>query len=205
MRNKDIPSIAICVIFAAVLWFIIFVVKPLNFWASMLCGIILLLMTAALFDRAFFKIGKLKPRYIIIGIISAVLLYGVFYVGNYLSAFIIPLKDEQIANVYMNRNGTNPYFIFAALLLVIGPGEELFWRGFVQKKLSERYGLKSIFIAAVLYAVVHVVTLNLMLIIAALVCGLFWGGLYYREKSLYPVIVSHALWDITVFLLLPFS
>ncbi len=198
-------SVIISVVIAAVLWFIIFVVRPLNFWASMCLGLALLLLTALISDRALFQIGKLKPRHILIGILSAAILYGIFYVGNILSALIIPLKDEQLAGVYMNRDGTNPLVIFAALLLVIGPGEELFWRGFIQKRLTERYGVKAVVLAAVLYAAVHIVTLNFMLIMASLVCGLFWGALYYKEKSPYPVILSHAVWDVTVFLLLPFN
>jgi membrane protease YdiL (CAAX protease family) len=205
MRSNVLFKIATSTAFAALLWFVIFVLKPLNFWLSMCCGIILLFIMAALFDADLLKISKMKPRYIILGILSAGILYGVFYLGNYISAFIIPAKDVQIASVYMNRNGTNPYVIGLALLLIIGPGEEIFWRRFIQKTLTEKYGIKSVAITAVLYAAVHTVTLNFMLIMASLVCGLFWGALYYKEKSLYPVMISHALWDITIFLLLPFK
>jgi len=205
MRNKVLFKIAAGSALAAVLWFVIFILKPLNFWASMCCGIILLLLTASLLDPGPIKIVRVKPGHILTGIAAAAVLYGVFYLGNYISSFLIPLKDQQIASVYMNRNGTNPYIIGAALLLIIGPGEELFWRGFIQKTLTEKYGTKSVVITAVLYAAVHAVTLNFMLIMASLVCGLFWGALYHKEKSLYPVIISHALWDITVFLLLPFK
>ena len=205
MRKNSNWAVITGVVIAALLWFIIFVVRPLNFWASMCMGITLLLLMALILDRTLFQIGKLKPRHILIGILSAAILYGIFYVGNILSTLIIPLKDEQLAGVYTNRAGTNPLVIFAALLLVIGPGEELFWRGFIQKRLTERYGGKAVVIAAVLYAAAHIVTLNFMLIMASLVCGLFWGALYHKEKSLYPVILSHAVWDVTVFILLPFN
>lgn len=205
MNKKHITKIYVAVIFAAILWFIIFVVKPFNFWLSMSCGVLLLILMATLFDRQLIKAGKFKPRHIIIGILSAVVLYLVFYVGNYLSAFLIPLKDAQITSVYMNRNGTSVYVIGVALMLIIGPGEEIFWRGFVQKTLSKDLGTKSIVITALLYTSIHVVALNFMLIMAALVCGLFWGALYYREKSMYPVIISHAIWDVSVFLLFPYK
>lgn len=203
-KNYD-SKIAFSVFFATILWFVIFVVKPANFWFAMSCGIFLLIVTVFLFDREVFKLGKLKLRYLGIGVGSAVVLYGVFYIGNYLAAFVIPAKDSLIHNVYMNKAGTNPAIIITCLLLIIGPGEELFWRGYIQKSLSIKFGSKSIFIAALLYTAVHVVTLNLMLIMASLVCGLFWGALFYKEKSLYPVIISHALWDITIFLLLPLN
>ncbi|SHI03930.1 hypothetical protein SAMN02745823_02084 [Sporobacter termitidis DSM 10068] len=203
--NRQYIKITITVVFAAVLWYVIFVVKPMNFWLSMCCGILLLLLAAGLSDRTIFKIGPFKLKYAVLGIISAAVLYAIFYIGNDLSSLILPMKDSQIANVYMNRNGTSIYVISALLLLIIGPGEAIFWNGFVQKALMEKHGIKSVVIAAALYTVVHIVTLNFMLILAALVCGLFWGALYFRTRNLYPVIISHALWDMTVFVLLPFQ
>jgi membrane protease YdiL (CAAX protease family) len=44
-----------------------------------------------------------------------------------------------------------------------------------------------------------------MLIMAALVCGAFWGLLYMLNKNLLTVLVSHALWDVAVFILFPIS
>jgi membrane protease YdiL (CAAX protease family) len=45
---------------------------------------------------------------------------------------------------------------------------------------------------------------NPMIILAAAVCGIFWGGLYLRFRS--PVLnaVSHTVWDLLVFVILPF-
>jgi uncharacterized protein len=43
-----------------------------------------------------------------------------------------------------------------------------------------------------------------MLVLAAAACGLFWGFLYLRFKSVLLTAVSHALWDLTVFILIPF-
>jgi hypothetical protein len=44
-----------------------------------------------------------------------------------------------------------------------------------------------------------------MLIVAALVAGLFWGWMYMRYNSMVMNIVSHTVWDIAVFLILPFN
>ena len=44
-----------------------------------------------------------------------------------------------------------------------------------------------------------------MLIMAAMVCGIFWGGLYWlMPNHLKAIIVSHALWDAAAFVWLPF-
>lgn len=203
--NKAVARVAVSTIIAASIWYVIFIIKPLNFWLDMCVGILLLMLTTIAFAKAVFKIGKPSWRHVLIGIISAAVLYGIFFIGNAVSGVIFPFKNAEINSVYMNGSGTNPFVIGAALLFIIGPGEELFWRGYIQKILLEKFGIKSIFIAALLYTAVHIVTLNFMLIMAALVCGLFWGALYYKEKNIYPVIISHALWDVTVFLMLPFN
>ncbi|HHX51710.1 MAG TPA: CPBP family intramembrane metalloprotease, partial [Clostridia bacterium] len=44
---------------------------------------------------------------------------------------------------------------------------------------------------------------NLVLIIAALVAGMLWGFLYWKSKNLVPCIVSHCLWTVSIFLLVP--
>ena len=92
------------------------------------------------------------------------------------------------------------------LLFITSPGEEIFWRGFVQKRFVERFGArKGWLIASAVYAAVHIASGNFMLTMAALVAGLFWGWLYQRERNLVPCIVSHALWTVTIFILLPIS
>lgn len=90
------------------------------------------------------------------------------------------------------------------ILLLIGPGEEFFWRGFIQRRWQNRFGpLAGWVLASALYSLVHLGSGNVMLVLAALVCGLFWGGLYLRCRSLLSVAVSHALWDILIFVLFP--
>jgi membrane protease YdiL (CAAX protease family) len=60
-------------------------------------------------------------------------------------------------------------------------------------------------LATSLYTAVHVATGNMVLVLAALVCGIFWGWLYMRYKSMLINVVSHTVWDILVFLILPFA
>ena len=90
------------------------------------------------------------------------------------------------------------------MLLVIGPGEELIWRGFFQRRLFIIYGGLTGYIgASLVYAAVHVFTGNTMLVLAALTSGLFWGLIYWRTGSVLAVCFSHALWDILVFIMFP--
>jgi len=92
------------------------------------------------------------------------------------------------------------------MLLIIGPGEELFWRGYLQRRFGTKFGKMAGFIlATTLYTAVHIATGNFVLVLAALICGLFWGWLYMRFNSMIINVISHTVWDIGVFLLLPFT
>ncbi|WP_297421463.1 CPBP family intramembrane glutamic endopeptidase [Clostridium sp.] len=200
-NNKVIIS---SLIIATILWFIIFVVKPFNFWIEMALSILLLAAIALFSERNKISFRSIKLRHILIGIISAIILYFVFYAGNILSGYLFPFKDAQISSVYSNRAQGNSLFIGVLLLFIIGPGEEIYWRGFIQNNLVKKFGEnKGYIFSTLLYAGVHIITFNFMLVIAALVCGIYWGWIYKKEKSLIPIIISHAIWDFTVFVLFP--
>jgi len=201
---KSSSYVILSLIIAAFLWYLMFVIKPMNFWFEMSLSILILIAMALLTRDNLLHLGKIKLRHIIIGITSAVVLYFVFYVGNIITGYIFPFKDGQVLSVYSNRAQGNSLLIGVLLLFIIGPGEEIFWRGFIQNTLSQKLGENYGYILSVLlYSGVHVVTGNFMLIIATFVCGVFWGWIYKKEKSLYPVIISHAIWDVAIFIIFP--
>ena len=100
----------------------------------------------------------------------------------------------------------NPTVIALLLLFIIGPAEEIFWRGFIQRRLSARWNADLGFAATTfLYTFVHIWSFNFMLIMAALVVGFCWGIIYrFFPKSLTALIISHAVWDVCAFVLFPF-
>lgn len=200
-KNK---VIIFSLIIAAILWFVIFVLKPFNFWIEMGVSILVLVMVALFSEKNLISFRNVKLRHILIGIISAIILYFVFYTGNIISGYLFPFKDAQISSVYSNRAQGSSLLIGVLLLFIIGPGEEIYWRGFIQKNLAKKFGEnKGYIFATLLYAGVHIITFNFMLVVAALVCGIYWGWIYKKEKSLVPIIISHAIWDFTVFVLFP--
>lgn len=143
-------------------------------------------------------------RAIFSGIASAASLYAIFWLGNSLSQLLFPFAQPQISSIYDIRSQGEALMIASILLFVTSPGEEIFWRGFVQRRLVQRYGPRSGWLlAAVIYAAVHIASGNFMLTMAALTAGLFWGWLYQREQNLVPCIISHSLWTVTIFILLP--
>lgn len=147
-----------------------------------------------------------RPRFqdLLTGIASAAALYGIFRIGDRLARQIMPAGAEDISAIYQLRTTAPRPLIATALALVIGPGEELFWRGLVQRNLQRRYGtLAGWLLASSAYGAVHLVSENLTLTGAAGTAGLFWGALYAREQRLPPLIISHVAWDIWIFLVAP--
>lgn len=172
-----------------------------NFWIKIGLSVIILCLYSFRWQR---PVVRFRYNSVMIGILSAAVLYGIFSLGNALSSYIIANAGYQIGGIYELGKGSNRVLIFLLLCFITGPGEEIFWRGFLQEKLIHQFGNSAGFILATLiYAGVHVFSMNLMLVFAALVAGAFWGGLYLWKKDLGLVIVSHALWSAFIFAVFP--
>ena len=212
-------NLAIALLTAALLWMYMF--SPWthgapNFWIVMSFSAVTLSALAISFlpdRRSLLKVERPGVQ-LMAGIALAFLLWGVFWVGDKASAFLFDFARPQVDNVYAMKEGLPGWLIALLLLLLIGPAEELFWRGYVQRTLeqvfftSEENSARSRNIAfaltAVIYALVHIWSFNFMLIMAALVAGLVWGLCYRLNPKMLPaLIVSHAVWDALVFIILP--
>lgn len=148
-----------------------------------------------------FKIGWTDA---IIGITSAALLWVVFYIGDVASKWMFDFAAPQVSNIYQLKTNQNLVFVGLALAFIIGPAEEVFWRNYLQGSLTEKYGKYIAFIVTtIVYALVHIWSFNFMLVMAALVCGGFWGLMYMFRRNLTANIISHSLWDVAVFLIFP--
>jgi len=204
-------GLLIGILLAFALWTVVFVVRPLNFWLMMSFSTSLLAAIAFIFGRPLIPRGELTWKNIFMGILAAGVLYAVFQIGNQalilISRFfpaLIPDRAGNITAVYANREILSPILVGILLFFPIGFGEELFWRGFVQRRLASKWTPLWAWLATtLLYAGVHLPTGNPVLILASLTCGVFWGGLYLLTGRLVPVLVSHMVWDPAIFVIWP--
>lgn len=200
----------IAIVTAFVLWFLMFspiTACKVNFWVMMTLSALSLIVLSLCFGRSLI-VGNLRFSWkdIGIGVGSAAVLWGVFWLGNFLSVRMFDFAQGEVADVYAMKTGENQLIIGMLLLFVIGPAEEIFWHGLVQSELTEKIAsLWVIVVTTLIYSLVHLPSFNFMLIMAALVCGLFWSTIYYYNRNLLTVIISHALWDVAVFVLFPIS
>ncbi|MFC1467842.1 lysostaphin resistance A-like protein [Verrucomicrobiota bacterium] len=140
------------------------------------------------------------------GLLSGILLYGVFWLARYVQHLILPEWGDHLRSVYRFGLGASELRIMLTIGFLIGPAEELFWRGFVQDFFTEAEGpWKGFFIGVALYVIAHLVTLNPMLIGAAVIAGGYWALLYRFFKSVTLNIASHVVFDLLAFVILPFN
>ena len=196
------------IILAAVLWTVMFspwTAPHVNFWWMMTGSACTLSLCATLFSPGWWKRVHFTPANIIWGVVIAVALWGIFWLGDKVSQLMFDFARPQVDTIYGMKEGESPWLLTALMLFLIGPAEEIFWRGYVQENFSKRWNPNIGFVVTTLiYALVHAGSFNFMLIMAALVAGAAWG-LHYRlfPKYFAAIIISHALWDVAVFIWFP--
>lgn len=183
---------------------------PLDFWAWLALTIAAVVVLAIAVDGRYVR--RLKEdlrssplRKVGLGLVSAAVLYTVFAAGREAALALFPFASTGIDQVYALKSGVPVARIILLIVLLIGPGEELFWRGFFQENAGAGARRAAGYVlASLLYASVHAASGNIMLVLTAAVCGFFWGGLYLRFRSPLLNAVSHTFWDLLVFVILPF-
>jgi hypothetical protein len=206
-------AVAACGAVAAVLFIALFRFRhlgPLDFWAWLAMNIAVVVALGFAVDRGYgrriredFRSGPLRK--VVIGVVSAIALYAVFAAGRTAALGLFSFASEGIERVYALRSGVPLFRVALLIAVLIGPGEELFWRGFFQENAGAGTGGRAGFIlTSLLYTSVHLASGNIMLVLAAAVCGVFWGWLYLRFRSPLLNVVSHTVWDLLVFVILPF-
>jgi len=200
------PFLAICI--AAVLWFVMFspwTAPHVNFWVMMTFSGLTLTTYSTWASPGWWKDIRLDLNNILLGVALAAVLWGVFWVGDKLSSLMFDFARPQVDMIYGMKEGENPWVLTALMLFIIGPAEEIFWRGYLQKSFSKKWNPNMGFVVTTLmYSLVHVSKFNFMLIMAAAVAGFVWGLAYrfYPEKF-GAILLSHALWDCAVFIWFP--
>jgi membrane protease YdiL (CAAX protease family) len=135
------------------------------------------------------------------GLVMLVVTYGAY---PRLSA-ASPALAAQVKALYAIL-AAGPQWATAALLPFIIIAEELIWRGVVFAALRRRMPLAAtVLLGTALYAAGHAPVGSGLLVVLCLACGLYWSALRAWSGSLVPVLISHLVWDLFVFLLRPLA
>ncbi|GIW96639.1 MAG: sodium extrusion protein NatB [Pirellulaceae bacterium] len=116
---------------------------------------------------------------------------------------------ERIRHLLIEWQQLPTWYLIAALGIVPGVCEELFFRGLVYGAVEKRLGAsRAILLAALLFAAFHVVTPQWLAIerfAPSFVLGLVLGTLRWQARSVLPAMLTHALHNSLLLSLTPFA
>ena len=201
-------KIMILILLAFLLWTVMFspwTAPFVPFWWMMTFSAFTLTVLSSIVSPGWWKCVRWSVSNLLFGIVIAVVLWCVFWVGDKASTWLFDFARPQVNLIYGMKEGESPWLLSCLLLFLIGPAEEIFWRGYVQETFSKKFSPNTGFIlATACYTLVHIASFNFMLIMASMVCGLAWGLLYrFFPQRFSAIILSHALWDAVVFVWFP--
>ena len=133
---------------------------------------------------------------------SRALLFGI---GAYVLAIIISLMlgvALALAGIgdsakIAQKVGSLPIEVLFFAVAISPIAEEVFFRGFLQQKI----GLAP---ASVLFALAHISYFSISEVLGALAIGLLLGIIFKYSKSIYAVIIAHALYNLTSIIMIAY-
>jgi membrane protease YdiL (CAAX protease family) len=189
-------AVLVGLVVAAVAWGLLFALGREGFWPrAAAAGATIGTYALVVLRDDLGRLLRPDPVEVGLGIVAAAVLWVVFFVGDRLVARLFPALSAQVDGLYAVRGETTTARM-PFVLAVIGPAEEVFWRGLVQSRAG-------IVVALVAYALVHVWERKPILLLAALVGGAFWGALFAWRGTLVAPVVSHLLWDLAIIVWFP--
>ena len=91
------------------------------------------------------------------------------------------------------------------MLLFVGLGEELLFRGLLQRDLAKVFGVKGgLILASLIFAVMHLTWRSLPELAFVFIAGLILGALYWKTKNLALPIIVHGANNVMLVAVLPY-
>jgi membrane protease YdiL (CAAX protease family) len=186
-------TVLIGVVIAAGGWGAMFAAGRQHFWTrAALAGAAIALYAVAVEPHVIAHLLT-RPRWeidVALGVGSGALLFVIFWIGEQLLVVVLPTLAAEVGDLYAVRGETKATYV-PLVLAVAGPAEELFFRGLVQQRAGFVLGL-------VVYGAVHLWERKVILVLAAVVGGLYWGALLGLTGGLVAPIVSHLVWAMLI-------
>ena len=118
---------------------------------------------------------------------------------------VTPALSVSVAQLYEGVHNRMPNIVLTIPLVVaVVLAEEMVWRGLafdlMQRRLSPR---SAVLAATIFYALPQVIGGTWLLVLAALLLGLFLTIQRLVTKNLLAPVVTHAIWSISVFVIVP--
>ncbi|THE13322.1 CPBP family intramembrane metalloprotease [Bacillus timonensis] len=176
--------------------------SDLPFWVMFTISFFLLSIAAVRFGH--FDTKNLTISNTAIAILSGLLMYGLFFTGKICAELLFPIQMSEVAALYRKVQPQLTWH-YVALFLIIISGEELFWRGCIQKMIEDSFENKLlvIVISSLLYMSANLYTFNPLFMLATFAGGVVWGTLYMWNRNILLTILSHLVFNLFFLVLFP--
>jgi membrane protease YdiL (CAAX protease family) len=143
------------------------------------------------------------PSNIVLGLILGVAGYAAATVFVSILELFIPIKvPEWFLKALTATSPVDLLILLALTWVLVGPCEEIFFRGFVQGSFTRWKGSTvGIVVGALVFGFAHYNPQLWYRTAGAVFLGLIYGVIYKWRKSLIPVVAAHALNDSIAFIL----
>lgn len=131
-------------------------------------------------------------------IVLGVVAWLVFLVGASVAQHIAVL-DNAVESIF-DQADTGPLAVVLAIALLNAVAEEVFFRGVLLDALGPHYGPVA---ATVIYVVVTAASLNLALVLAAMVMGVLWMVERLSTGTPLASVITHLTWSTLMLLAFP--
>jgi membrane protease YdiL (CAAX protease family) len=105
--------------------------------------------------------------------------------------------QSQSRGMYLRRGELAATAVLALSVLLMVPGEELFWRGLFQVEIADATGGRTLLAAALTwgaFVLANLPSANLAIVAGAVVGGAVWSSLGWWCGGALAPLVSHAAW-----------
>src|SRR5262245_56406924 len=149
------------------------------------------------------ELGFARPRSWVLTIVGGIIA-GVA-LKLLMKAVVMPLLGAPPINPaysYLNGNTAALPGFLANVVITAGFGEEILWRGFLFERLrrllgtSRRANVATVVITSTLFGLAHYMSQHWMGVQQAFIVGLVMGTYFVIKKNIWPLIVTHAAFDV---------
>jgi uncharacterized protein len=177
--------------------------------AGNLAGAALVLIWASVSGTRWRDLGFVRSPHGAIDLAIA-LVAGVLF-KILMKAVVMPLLGFGAVNsTYHNLSGNTAATLLMLLWVIVGGGfgEELIWRGFLFERLGAFLGPRAhaklviVVVTSIGFTLAHYWDQGLPGAVQATMTGLVFGGTYARIRTIWPVMVAHAAFDVAAVLMI---
>ena len=111
-------------VLAAVLWTVMFsplTAPHINFWWMMTASALTLSILSTCFNPGWWKEVKWSVPDLLLGVLIAAMLWGIFWTGDKVSSWLFDFARPQVNLIYGMKEGESPWLLSVLMLFLLGP------------------------------------------------------------------------------------